>query len=182
MLPILLALAFIALILLVAVIGQPNEFTVLRQIRIRAFAEQIFPHVNELRKWEPWNPWGKLDPNCQMTYDGPPAGVGARYSWSGNNKVGAGCNTITESRSNELVRLRLEFIKPMAATNTAEFRFRSDGEGTIVTWAMSGKRSFSGKLFGLLLNCDKMCADQFDKGLASIKSLVETKSSDLAMR
>lgn len=182
MLPIVLALAFIALILIVAVIGQSNEFTVSRQIRIGAASEQIFPHVNELRNWEAWNPWGTLDPNCKMTYSGPPAGVGARYSWSGNNKVGAGSNTITESRPNELVRLRLEFLKPMAATNTADFTFQPDGDNTLVTWAMSGKRSFPGKLFGLILNCDKMCGGQFEKGLARIKSLVEARTGDLAVR
>jgi Polyketide cyclase / dehydrase and lipid transport len=173
MLPIILALAFIALILIVVVVGQPNDFAVSRQIRIAAPREQVFPHVNELRNWEAWNPWGALDPNCQMTYSGPPAGVGASYAWSGNNKIGAGSNTITESRPYELVRFRLEFLKPMAATNTAEFRFQDDNGQTLVTWTMSGKRNLSGKLFGLILNCDKMCGDQFDKGLASIKSLVE---------
>jgi hypothetical protein len=182
MLPILLALAFIALILIVVVAGQPNEFIVSRQIKIRAPAEQIFPHVNELRNWEAWNPWGALDPNCKMTYEGPPAGIGASYSWSGNNKVGAGSNTITESRPNELVRLRLEFLKPMTATNTAEFTFQPDGGNTVVTWAMSGKRNFPGKLFGLVLNCDKMCAGQFDKGLAQLKSSVEATAGKLAVR
>jgi Polyketide cyclase / dehydrase and lipid transport len=182
MLPIVLALAFIALILIVVVAGQPGDFVVSRRIKIRAPAEQIFPHVNELRNWEPWNPWGKLDPNCHMTYSGPPAGVGASYAWSGNNKVGAGRNTITESVPNELVRLRLEFRKPMTATNTAEFTFQPDGDNTVVTWTMSGKNSFAGKLFGLILNCDKMCGNQFDKGLASIKSLVEAKAGELAVR
>jgi hypothetical protein len=182
MLPIVLALAFIVLILIIVVAGQPNEFVVSRRIKIQAPAEQIFPLVNELRNWEPWNPWGKLDPNCKMAYDGPPAGVGASYSWSGNNKVGAGRNTITESKANESVRLRLEFLKPMTATNTAEFTFRPDGGYTIVSWAMSGKNSFPGKLFGLILNCDKMCGNQFEKGLAQIKSLVEARTDGLAVR
>jgi hypothetical protein len=182
MLPIILALAFIILILIVVVAGQPTDFVVSRQIKIHAPAEQIFPHVNELRNWEPWNPWGKLDPNCKMAYDGPPAGIGSSYSWAGNNKVGAGRNTITESRPNELVRLRLEFLKPMTATNTAEFTFRSDGGDTVVSWAMYGKCSFPGKLFGLLMNCDKMCGNQFEKGLAQMKSTVEATEGSLAVR
>jgi Polyketide cyclase / dehydrase and lipid transport len=173
MVPILLALAFIALIVIVVVLGQTNEFVVSRQIKISATAEQIFPHVNELRNWEAWNPWGPLDPNCRMTYDGPPAGASASYSWSGNNKIGAGRNTITESRPNDFVRFRLEFLRPMTATNAVEFAFQSRGDDTLVIWTMSGKRNFTGKLFGLLLNCDKMCGDQFDKGLAKIKSIVE---------
>jgi hypothetical protein len=182
MLPIVLALAVIALILIVAIAGQPNEFVVSRQTRIGGSAEQIFPHVNELRNWEAWNPWAPLDPNCQLTYSGPSAGVGASYAWSGNNKIGAGRNTITESRPNERVRFRLEFLKPMVATNTAEFTFQSDGGSTVLTWTMSGKRNFPGKLFGLVLNCDKMIGNHFEKGLAKIKSLVEATSADLVTR
>lgn len=180
MLPIILALVFIALILIVVVLGQSNEFVVSRQIKISAPADQIFPRVNELRNWEAWNPWGALDPNCQMKYDGPPSGAGASYSWSGNNKIGAGRNTITESTPNESVRFRLEFFKPMVATNTAEFTFQNSGGKTVVTWTMSGKRNFPGKLFGLLLNCDKMCGDQFDKGLVKMKSLVEATPASVA--
>ena len=177
---ILLALAFIIILLAVVIVGQPNEFIVSRRTKIAAPASQIFPHVNELRNWEAWNPWGKLDPNCQMTYDGPPAGIGASYAWAGNNKVGAGRNTITQSVPDELVRLRLEFIKPMTATNTAEFTFQSDSGQTIVTWTMWGTNSFGGKIFGLFMNCEKMCGNQFEKGLAQMKSVVEADNKTVA--
>lgn len=177
MLPILLALAFIVILLAAVLTGQPNDFTVSRQTKIAAPPEQVFPHVNELRNWEAWNPWGKLDPNCQMTYDGPPAGTGASYAWAGNNKIGAGRNTITQSVPDQLVRLKLEFLKPMTATNTAEFTFQSDGSQTIVIWTMFGKNSFGGKVFGLFMNCEKMCGNQFEKGLAQMKSLVETNKT-----
>jgi hypothetical protein len=175
MLPIFLAAAFIALLLFIAVAGQPDDFVVSRRTKMTAPPAQIFSRVNELRNWEAWNPWGKIDPNCQWTYDGPPAGLDASYAWAGNNKVGAGRCTITESRPNDLVRLRLEFLKPMAATNTAEFTFQPDGSQTVVTWAMSGKNSCGGKVFGLFMNCEKMCGKQFEKGLAQMKSLVEAK-------
>jgi len=113
-----------------------------------------------------------------MTYDGPPAGVNASYSWSGNNKVGAGRGTITESVPDELVRLRLEFFKPMAATNTAIFNFEPDAGQTIVTWTMSGRNSsFACKLFGMFVNCDKMCGGMFEKGLAAMKSLAEARGA-----
>jgi polyketide cyclase/dehydrase/lipid transport protein len=173
MLPILLALAFIAILFVVVLVGQPDEFAVSRRIKITAPAGSVYPHVNELRNWEAWNPWGKLDPNMKTTYDGPPGGVGASYAWSGNNKVGAGRNTITQTVPNELVRLKLEFQKPMVATNTAEFTFRTDSGQTTVTWTMFGKNSPAGKIFGLFMNCEKMCAKQFDKGLAEMKSVIE---------
>lgn len=173
MFAILLALAFIALLLFIVLIGQPTEFVVSRSIAIAAPPARIYPHVNGLRQWEAWNPWLKMDPNCQMTYDGPAAGIGATYAWTGK-KVGAGRSTITESQPDQRVRLRLEFFKPMTATNTAEFTFRPDGNQTVVTWSMMGTHSLPAKVFGMFMNFDKMCGDQFEKGLAQMKSVVES--------
>jgi hypothetical protein len=116
-----------------------------------------------------------------MTYAGPPAGVGASYEWAGNNKIGAGRNTITESKPGEWVRFRLEFFKPMTATNAVQFTFQPDGRRTVVTWTMSGQSSFCGKIFGLVVNCEKMCGGQFEKGLAQMKSLVEASAGKLAV-
>lgn len=177
MLPILLALAFIGILLIIFLAGQPDEFVVSRSATLSAPPDKIFPHVNELRKWEAWNPWGNLDPNAKMTYDGPPAGVGAAYAWSGNNRVGQGRNTIIDSQPSGLVRLRLDFEKPMKATNIAEFTFRAEGRQTVVTWQMTGKNDLTGKVFKLLVNFDKMCGGQFEKGLASLKSVVENEAS-----
>ncbi len=179
--PILLALAFIILLLVVVIAGRPGEFVVSRRTKISAPPEQIFPRVNELRNWEAWNPWGKLDPNCKITYDGPPAGVGASYAWAGNSKVGEGRNTVTESKPNERVRFRLEFAKPMKGTNTTEFTFQPDGDETIVTWTMSGKNNFASKVIGLVVNCDKMIGGQFERGLAQMKTLVEATADKTAV-
>ena len=177
--PILLGLAVLIALFIIVVAMRPSDFRVSRSAAIAAPPEQVFPHVNELRNWEAWNPWGKMDPNCKMTYDGPPAGVGASYAWAGNNKVGEGRNTITESKPNTLVRFRLEFAKPMKATNTAEFMFQPEGDQTIVTWTMSGKNNFVGKAFGLVVNCDKMIGGQFEQGLAQIKLLVEAAAGKI---
>ena len=173
LMPILVALAVVVVVFLIIVATRPSDFRVTRSAAIAAPPEQVFPHVNELRNWEAWNPWGKMDPNCKMTYHGPPAGVGASYAWVGNNKVGEGRSTITESKPNQLVRFRLEFAKPMKATNTAEFTFQPEGGQTIVTWTMSGKNNFIGKAFGLVVNCDHMIGSQFETGLAQMKLLAE---------
>jgi hypothetical protein len=95
--------------------------------------------------------------------------------------VGEGRSTITESKPNQVVRFRLEFEKPMKATNTAEFTFQPAGDQTIVTWTMSGKNNFIGKAFGLVVDCDKMCGDQFEKGLAQMKSLAEAEARRTAV-
>ncbi len=173
MIPILLALAFIAIILIVVLAGQPCEFTVSRSIKISAPPEKIFPHVNDLHQWNNWSPWAKLDPNAKVTFSGPDAGVGEGMRWEGNSKIGVGKMTIVDSQPNSVIRLRLDFEKPILVTNTAEFSFLSDDRQTLVTWAMAGKNSLGGKIFGLFCNFEKMIGDKYEEGLANLKSVTE---------
>ena len=173
MLPILLALAFIALLIFILIAGQSNDFIVTRTATFAAPPDQIFPHVNDLHLWKAWSPWAKLDPNAKSTFSGAESGVGAAMAWDGNGKVGTGKMTITASQPAEFIHLRLEFQKPMLATNTAEFTFRPAGNQTVVTWTMQGQCNLTGKIFGLFMNCEKMCGGQFEQGLASLKSLTE---------
>lgn len=173
MLPILLAIAFIAILFFVVIAGRPAEFTVSRSVKISAPPEKVFPHVNDLHQWEAWSPWAKLDPNAKNSFEGAASGTGAAMSWDGNKKIGAGRMTITGSEANESVRFKLEFIRPFKATNTAEFAFKSEGNQTVVTWSMSGKSNFFFKVFGLFMDCDKMVGRDFEKGLAALQSVAE---------
>jgi hypothetical protein len=85
--------------------------------------------------------------------------------------------TITESRPGELVRIKLEFFKPFAATSTAEFNFKPAGlDSTAVTWTMTGQNNFLSKAMCLFVNMDKMVGGMFEQGLAQMKSVVETKT------
>jgi uncharacterized protein YndB with AHSA1/START domain len=171
---ILIAIAAIVVLFIIIVAMQPSEFRVTRSAKMAAPPEKIFPHVNDMHKWEAWSPWAKLDPNAKNSFEGAPSGSGAAMKWEGNCKVGVGCMTITESKPGELIRFRLDFEKPMKATNTAEFTFKPEGNQTVVTWSMAGTNNFVGKFFGLIMGCDKMIGGQFEKGLAAIKSVVET--------
>lgn len=171
--PIMISLAVLIVLLALIVALRPGDFCVSRSLAITAPAETVFSLVNTLRQWEAWNPWGKLDPNAKMTYDGPPAGVGASYAWAGNAKVGEGRSTIVESQPSQLVRFRLEFFKPMKGVNMAEFTFKPEGAQTAVTWTMTGKYSFIGKMFHLVIDCEKMMGGQFEKGLAAMKTIAE---------
>lgn len=174
MLPVLVALAIVAILLFVVIAGQPDEFVVSRSGKIAAPPEKVFVHVDELKKWDDWSPWAKLDPNAKNTFAGPAGGAGAAMTWSGNNKVGEGTMTITESAPSSLIQLRLEFLRPFKATNTVEFTFALRGPQTLVTWSMFGKNNLFSKIFGLFVNCEQMCGKDFEKGLASLKAVVET--------
>jgi Polyketide cyclase / dehydrase and lipid transport len=174
MLDIILILVAIAVIIFIIVAAmQPSDFRVTRTGTISAPASAVFAQVNELQKWDAWSPWAKLDPEAKNFFEGPASGTGAIMRWTGNNKVGVGSMTIIESHPDEFIRFKLEFLKPFTATNTAEFTFNSENDQTTVTWTMYGKSNFKSKAIGLVMNCDKMVGGQFEKGLATLKSVVE---------
>ena len=174
MLDIILILTAIAVIIFIIVAArQPSDFRVTRTATISAPASAVFDQVNDLQKWEAWSPWAKLDPDARNSFEGPASGPGAIIRWAGNNKVGQGSMTIMESRPDEFISFKLEFLKPFAATNTAEFTFNSENDQTTVTWTMYGKSNFKSKAIGLIMNCDKMVGGQFEKGLATLKSVLE---------
>lgn len=160
-----------AFVIIVAI--QPAVFRVSRSATIAAPASGIFPHVNEFRKWTSWSPWEKLDPNLGRTYEGPEGGEGAKYAWKGNKQVGEGRMTITQSTPNERIGIRLEFLKPFAATNQTEFLFKEQGGQTTVDWTMTGEKNFVMKAFCMFMNMDKMVGKDFEKGLAGLKAVSE---------
>jgi uncharacterized protein YndB with AHSA1/START domain len=173
---ILIALAVIVVVLVIVVATRPSEFRVARTATIAAPAPAVFAQVNDFHKWEAWNPWGKVDPAMKQTYEGAPAGIGAIDTWAGNHEVGEGRMTLTESRPSDLIRIRLEFLKPFKATSTAEFTFKPEGDRTAVTWSMVGHNNFMAKAVHLFMNMDRMIGGQFEKGLAQMKSVVEAAS------
>ena len=166
------ALIFSVLPLIIAL--QPNEFKVSRSLLMTAPPSRIFAEVNDLHRWKAWSPWAKLDTDAKETYEGAQSGVGAVMHWDGNMQVGKGSMTIIENKDNEFVRFRLNFLKPMENASRAEFTFKEQGGKTLVTWSMYGKNNFIGKAMSLVFNCEKMVGGQFEKGLASLQTVVET--------
>jgi uncharacterized protein YndB with AHSA1/START domain len=169
----LLVLVLIVVGLVIVIASRPSEFRVERTTVVAAPPAAVFAQVNDFHKWDAWNPWAKMDPALKQTYEGAPAGAGAVYTWAGNRQVGEGRMTIVESRPNDLIRVRLEFLKPFANTSLAEFTFKPQGTQTAVTWSMTGTNNFMAKAFHLVMNMDRMIGGQFDKGLADMKSTVE---------
>lgn len=163
----------IVVVFVVVVAMQPDDFRIVRSTTIAAPPAAVFAQVNDFQKWEAWSPWAKLDPNVKNTFEGPAAGTGAIFKWSGNSEVGEGKMTLTESRPHELIKIKLDFVKPFEDTSNVEFTFKPDGDKTVITWNMAGRNNFISKTFCLFMNMDKMVGGQFEQGLANIKSVVE---------
>lgn len=159
--------------LLLAVASRSDTFHVERSIVIAAPPERAFAQVNDFHAWTAWSPYEKLDPGMARTYEGPSSGPGAAYAWAGNDKVGKGRMTITKSVRPSEIAIDLEFVEPFACTNAATFRFEPAPEGTRVTWSMDGQNKFVGKAMSIFVDMDALVGGDFERGLASLKSLSE---------
>jgi polyketide cyclase/dehydrase/lipid transport protein len=170
----------IALVLLVAALAafvatRPAEFRIARSRTVAAPPDALHAYVNDFHQWPAWSPWEKLDPAMKREYAGAPAGPGAVYAWSGNDQVGEGRMTITDSQPPRSVTIRLEFLKPWAATNTTQFDFTPSGTGTNVTWAMTGHNNFMAKAFSVVMDMDKMVGPDFERGLANLDAAAASR-------
>lgn len=172
---VLIGLAVLVVGVVTAALLKSPDFRVERSLVIAAPAEKIFPWFDNHKKFNEWNPWMKMDPEARNTYTGPESGVGAVASWEGK-KVGKGSATITESRPNERIVERMDWLEPMEGVSTVEFAFKPEGEGrTKVTWAMYGRNnSLPCRVMSLVMDCESVCGPEFENGLADLAKLVTT--------
>jgi hypothetical protein len=173
---ILIGVAALIVLLVIVILTRPATFHIERSNTMSAPPESAFAQVNDFRAWPAWSPWEKLDPQMKKTFEGPPAGVGAKYAWTGNDKVGEGRMTMEKSEKPSTIGIKLEFLKPFEATNDTTFTFAPAAGGSKVTWAMDGENTFMGKAASLFMDMDKMLGADFEKGLAAMKTAAEAAS------
>ena len=174
----------ILIVLMVAVAGfvafaatRPGTYRVERSTRMDAPPAAVFAQLDDFKAWAAWSPWEGKDPQMRKTYEGPASGVGAIYTWQGNQKVGEGRMTVTDSRPPADVKLRLEFIKPFAAVARTEFTVVPETAGSVtVTWSMEGTNNLIAKMFGIFMNMDTMIGNDFEAGLANLKRVAEAEA------
>ena len=168
-----LAVAVLILLVLLAVVSsRPATYHIERSATLAATPEAIYTQLADFHQWDAWSPWAKIDPQMKTSFSGAPAGAGAVYDWTGNDKVGQGRMTILDAQPDSRVTIKLEFIKPFASTCTTGFALAPEGSGTRVTWTMDGQNNFVGKAFGLFMNMDKAIGNDFERGLRQPGSAV----------
>ena len=151
-----------------------GDYAVARTTHTSAAPERVFAVLGDFHRFAEWSPWQSLDPAMKTTIEGPPATVGSSNAWEGNDQVGAGRMTITEVKPGEAIVMRLEFLRPFPSTSTATWSVKGTPDGgSDVTWSMHGRNdALIGKVFAMLA-MDKMLGGTFERGLASLKTVVE---------
>ncbi len=163
--------------LVVFIVTRPSTFAVERSRTIAAEPDVVFTLVDDFHHWPKWSPWEGLDPNIETTFGGAESGTGATYDWTGNEEVGTGKMTITASDAPRSIVIDLQFIEPWASRADNTFTFEPDGEGTRVTWSMSGDNDFMGKAMSLFMDVDTMIGADFERGLDKLAEAAEAGAS-----
>ena len=167
------ALAIAAVLVLAS--RKPDTFRVQRSASIDAAPEKIFPLISDFHQWRTWSPWEERDPDLQRSFSGAASGKGAVYQWQGNRNVGSGRMEILDAPLAQRVVIKLDFLKPFEAHNTAEFTLTPQGRSTNVIWLMHGPAPLMSKVMQLFMNMDEMIGKDFAAGLANLKRVAETK-------
>jgi uncharacterized protein YndB with AHSA1/START domain len=162
----------IAIVLILAA-SKPNTFSVQRAATMKAPPERIFALINDFHQWGTWSPWEHKDPAMQRTFSGAASGKGAVYAWDGNRNVGSGRMEILEATAPSKIVIKLDFLKPFEAHNTAEFTMLPQGDATNLTWLMHGPAPLMSKVMQVFMNMDSMIGKDFEAGLANLKQATE---------
>jgi uncharacterized protein YndB with AHSA1/START domain len=157
--------------ILALAVTKPDTFRVARSATIKAPPERIFALISNMRQFNMWNPYERKDPGKGI-YRGPSEGKGAAYAWD-SKTLGQGSMEIVDLTAPSQVKLRLDFVKPFEAHNTADFTIEPKGDATQVTWAMQGPTPFLGKIMHVFINVDRMVGQDFENGLGNLKTIAE---------
>jgi uncharacterized protein YndB with AHSA1/START domain len=170
--------AILALLVIVAVLAgyaatRPDTFRIVRTTTIGAPPEQIFPLINDFDHWLAWSPYERKDPDMERERRGALEGPGSVYAWDGDRQIGKGSMEIVAAEPPSRVAIQLDFERPMVARNEVVFTLEPAPAGTEVTWTMTGRHNWLGKLAGVFMDVDGMVGRDFEAGLASLKAQVE---------
>lgn len=173
----------IAIVLALLIVGvlvyaatQPDTFHFERTTTINASPEKVELLISDFRKWSEWSPWEKLDPQMKRTYSGTANGSGAIYEWSGDSNVGSGRMEILAASPTQ-VDIKLDFIEPMATSNTTKFVLTPNGNATNLVWSMDGPMPYLSKLMCVFVSMETLLAPDFERGLADLKTAAEKGQS-----
>ena len=169
-------IAFVVVLLIAGVLlfalTKPDAFRIERSILIKASPEKVSGYLTDFKQWAAWSPWERKDPAVKRSYSGPASGKGAVYGWEGNKNVGTGRMEILDAQPQK-VNIKLDFLAPFEAHNTAEFMLEPQGDSTKLTWTMFGPSNYMSKVMSVVMSMEKMVGPDFEAGLANLKAAAE---------
>ena len=163
---------------LVMAMMQPDHIHMERTVQIAATAADMAPFAEDLKKVNEWSPWVGKDPNAAQSYTENTTGVGATYSWKGNDEVGEGNMAVKSAVPGKVVH-HLTFIAPFQAEADAAIAWEEAGDGVSVVWTYDDPApTFMSKVMTVFVDMDTMLGPDYEKGLQNLKPLVESAAAE----
>ncbi len=168
-------LAIVVAVIAILGIIAPKEMHIEKEIVINKPKDQIYNYLKVLRNGEKWEPWGEKDANIKREYRGAEGTVGSVVSWAGNKDVGVGEQEITGLLDNR-IDLVMRFKQPIESVDTGYYIFEPVSPAqTKVKWGMTGHSKFPFNIFCFVFNMKGTVEKEFEKGLANLKSILESQ-------
>jgi len=151
----------------------PTRWEVARAQNVRASAEQIYAHLDDLHAWKAWSPWQESAyPGLVFRYAGPARGPGAQLSWQ-SESTGDGLLRIEASDPPRLLAFSMSFQKGRIRARDTLRLESLPGGATRVTWHDQGTlgRTLIGRLSLPLV--EQSMGRDLERGLAALAAVAE---------
>jgi carbon monoxide dehydrogenase subunit G len=164
-------LVIVALVFIIALF-LPSQYKVERSTKVDVSLDEVYGFVADFNNFHSWNPWTPLEPDHSYEVDGDSGSVGQQYSWKGEI-IGSGNMVFTNFDPNS-IKSNIEFLEPQQANGLVEWGFEESGNGTKVSWSITGDSDYPlGRYFGLMM--DNFLGPDFEKGMDMLKDRVEKR-------
>ncbi len=170
-----LSFLIILALFLIYVHTRPATFNYERSGLVHSDPEKIFPYISQFKLGTLWNPYDQKDPNSKRVFRGTEGTVGSIMEFEGNKEAGAGHLEILKIQNNESVEIRLIMSRPMSISHIIVYTLTLESNGTRFSWRMYGDCGFLIKLFGVIVNVDKLMGKEFTLGIDNLKKIIEKK-------
>lgn len=148
----------------------PSDTRVERTGTIQAPASAVQAILADFNTFEKWSPWKEKDPNMKVTVEGEPGKPGHKYTWDGNKEVMKGTMTL-DAVSGDSV---LQTLDMGWGPSDVYMVTKEENGTTTLTWGFYAKTPFLFRAMHLFMDMDKMLGADYEKGLANLKTLVES--------
>lgn len=170
-------LAILIIILVAIAYALPRNYRVERSMVINAPQIPIYQLVAAPTNWQKWGVWNKRDPKMIMTFSGPAAEKGAKWSWKSKSE-GDGDMEFIDADSPRRLVYKLTF-PDMNMVTQGEFLLQPQNDQvTKVVWSTEGDLGNNpiSRYFGLFM--DKMIGSDFEASLATLKTMSELRFAE----
>ncbi len=169
-------IGLIAVYLILCIFGS-SSMKVERSTEINAPADMIRSKITDLKFfYESWSPWTEKDPAMKVTYTGEPGKEGSSMAWESDKKeVGIGSMTYKYTHGDTVMQAL--YFKGQGEAQVYHV-VSANGAGSKVTWIMQNKIPFVMRGMMLFMNIDKMVGPDFEKGLAKLKTAIESMPAE----